>query len=153
VEGISHYPQINYETFVKDEIVLVARTNNKFLVKTEIKASQLTTLPIALREQGSGTLEVIQQALHKAGVPLKDLNVQIQLDSTESIKEYLLYADCAAFLSIHCITKELQQNQLSIIEIEGTSIYRDFQFIQLHGQSQKLAELFKRFCLSNYNLK
>lgn len=153
VEGISHYPQINYESFVKDEIVLVARTNNKFFPKNEIKANHLETLPVALREQGSGTLEVIQQALQKAGIPMKKLNVQIQLDSTESIKEYLLYADCAAFLSIHSITKELQQNQLSILEIEGISIYREFQFIQLHGQSQKLVELFKRFCMANYNLK
>lgn len=154
VEGISHYPQINYESFVKDELVLVARTNNKFLPRKEqIKAAQLRTVPLALREQGSGTLEVIQKALGDAGIPFRELNVQIYLDSTESIKEYLLYADCAAFLSIHSITKELQQNQLSIIEIEGTEIYRDFQFVQLHGQSQKLTDVFKRFCQNHYNLK
>jgi DNA-binding transcriptional LysR family regulator len=153
VEGISHYPQINYESFAKDEIVLVARTNNKFLPKNELKPAQLQTLPLVLREQGSGTLDVIQKALSEAGISFRDLNVQIYLDNTESIKEYLLYADCVAFLSVHSITKELQQNQLSIVEIEGIEIYRDFQFIQLHGQTQKLSELFKRFCLSHYNIK
>ncbi len=153
VEGISHYPQINYESFVKDEIVLVARTNNKFLQKNEIKVTQLLSIPLVMREQGSGTLEVIHQTLVKAGIPLKELNIQIQLDSTESIKEYLLYADCVAFLSVHSITKELQQNQLSIIEIEGVSLYRDFQFVQLHGNNQKITQLFKRFCINNYNLK
>ncbi len=153
VEGISHYPQINYETFVKDEIVLVAKAGHKFLHRNELKAGQLLTLPLAMREQGSGTLDVIHKALTKAGIPLKELNVQIYLDSTESIKEYLLYADCAAFLSIHSIAKELQQNKLTIIEIEGVEVYRDFQFIQLHGQNQKLPDLFKRFCLSHYNLK
>ena len=153
VEGISHYPQINYEVFVKDEIVLVARTKNRFLPKNAIKTNQLVTLPLALREQGSGTLDVIHKAIAKAGILLKDLNVQISLDSTESIKEYLMYADCAAFLSIHSITKELQQNLLSIIEIEGIDIHRNFQFIQLHGQNQRLADIFKRFCMNHYNFK
>jgi DNA-binding transcriptional LysR family regulator len=153
VEGISHYPQITYESYVKDEIVLVVRTNNKFIQKNEIKIEQLLKTPLVFREQGSGTLDVINKALSKNGISPKELNVEIRLDSTESIKEYLLYADCAAFLSIHSIAKELQQNQLSIIEVKGIEIYREFQFIQLHGQNQKLPELFKRFCLSSYNLK
>lgn len=153
VEGVSHYPQINYESFVKDEIVLVVRTNNKFLQKNEIKAEQLVTIPLVLREQGSGTLDVIYKALLTAGIAPKDLRVEINLDSTESIKEYLMYADCAAFLSIHSIAKELQQNQLSSIAIKGIEIYRDFQFIKLHGHNQRLSNLFERFCLSHYNLK
>ena len=153
VEGISHYQQINYEFFAKDEIVLVARTNNKFLRNNEIKPDQLMSIPIILREQGSGTLEVISKALSNIGISIKNLNVEIHMDNTEGIKEYLQYADCAAFLSIHSITKELKQNQLSIIEIKGLEIYREFQFIHLQGQAQKLPELFKRFCLNYYNLK
>ena len=153
VEGISHSPQINYESFAKDEIVLVVRSNNKFLQKNEIKAEQLLNIPLVLREQGSGTLDVIYNALTQAGISIKALKIEIHLDSTESIKEYLLYSDCAAFLSIHSITKELQQNQLSIIDIKGIELYREFQFIQLQGQNQKLAHLFKRFCLIHYNLK
>jgi DNA-binding transcriptional LysR family regulator len=153
VEGISHHPQINYESFVKDEIVLVVRTNNKFFQKNEIKANELATIPLVLREQGSGTLDVIHKFLSDAGIPIKELNVQIHLDSTESIKEYLMHADCLGFLSIHAMSKELQQNQLSIVDINGLELYRDFQFIQLHGHSQKLSGLFKRFCLSHYNLK
>jgi DNA-binding transcriptional LysR family regulator len=151
VEGISHHPQIDYETFVKDEIVLVARINNKFIQKTEINADELLTIPLVLREQGSGTLDVIHDALTQADIPPKNLLVEIHLDSTESIKQYLLHADCAAFLSIHSITKELQQNQLTIIDINGLDIYRTFQFIKLHGQTHKLPELFKRFCQIHYN--
>jgi LysR family transcriptional regulator, transcriptional activator of the cysJI operon len=153
VEGISHHSQINYESFVKDEIVLVARTNNKFIQKNEIKPEHLLGIPLVLREQGSGTLDVIHKALSKVGISPKDLKVEMHLDSTESIKQYLLYADCAAFLSVHSITEELQANQLTIIDIKGIEIYRTFQFIQLHGQGQKLLELFKRFCLNHYNFK
>ena len=151
VEGISHHPQISYEPFIKDEIVLVMRTGIKSLPKNEIKPDLLLSIPLVLREQGSGTLDVINKALSKAKIHQKELNVQMHLDSTESIKQYILHSDCAAFLSIHSITKELQQNQFSIIDIKGIEISRTFQFIQLHGQNPKLPDLFKRFCLNHYN--
>lgn len=151
VEGISHHPQISYEPFIKDEIVLVMRTGSKSLPKNEIKPEQLLSIPLVLREQGSGTLDVMYKALSKANIHQKELNVQMQLDSTESIKQYILHSDCAAFLSIHSIAKELQQNQFSIIDIKGIEISRTFQFIQLHGQNPKLPDLFKRFCLNHYN--
>jgi DNA-binding transcriptional LysR family regulator len=151
VEGISHHPQISYEPFIKDEIVLVMRTGSKSLPKNEIKPEQLLSIPLVLREQGSGTLDVMYKALSKANIHQKELNVQIHLDSTESIKQYILHSDCAAFLSIHSIAKELQQNQFSIIDIKGIEISRTFQFIQLHGQNPKLPDLFKRFCLNHYN--
>lgn len=152
VEGISNHPQVNYEPFVKDEIVLVARTNRKFLTKGEIKAEQLLNIPLVLREHGSGTLDVIYNALNKAKINTKLLSIAIRLDNTQSIKQYLMYADCASFLSVHAITKELQQNELNIIEIKGVEISRTFQFIELHGQNNNLANIFKRFCISHYNL-
>ncbi len=153
VEGNSHHPQIMYEPFVKDEIVLVARTDSKWAAKNEIKAEQLRTIPLVLREHGSGTLDVVYQALAQINVHPKELTAEIQLENTESIKQYLIYSNSAAFLSVYSVTKELQQNQLSIIDIKGLDISRTFQFIQLHGQSSKLAALFKRFCLTHYNLK
>jgi DNA-binding transcriptional LysR family regulator len=153
VEGNSHHPQIMYEPFVKDELVLVARTGSAIAQKGEIKPTQLLSLPLVLREQGSGTLDVIYKALKKNDIPLKELKVEIQMGSTESIKQYLLHTDCAAFLSVHSITKELRQNELSIIDIKGIDIYRTFQFIQLHGHASKLPAIFKRFCLTHYNFK
>jgi hypothetical protein len=111
------------------------------------------SVPLALREQGSGTLDVIYKALKKHGIRAKDLKADIHLGSTESIKQYLMYTECAAFLSVHSIAKELQHNELSIVDIKGIDIYRTFQFIQLHGQTPRLPALFKRFSLMHYNFK
>lgn len=153
VEGNSHHPQIMYEPFVKDEIVLVARSDSKWTAKSEIRTEQLRAIPLVLREHGSGTLDVVYQALSQANIHPKELIIEMQLENTESIKQYLIHSQCAAFLSVYSITKELQQNQLSIIDIKGLDIYRTFQFIQLHGQTSKLTASFKRFCLTHYNLK
>lgn len=152
VEGTSNKPQILYQPFIKDEIVLVTRSKNKLSAKKEIKPNTLKTVPLVIRESGSGTLDVIDAALKKVGLNRKALTVQIQLGSTESIKQYLYHSDCAAFLSIHSISKELDRNELSIIDVEGMSIYRTFQFINLRGNSSKTVNFFRKFCTSHYNL-
>lgn len=152
VEGTSNKPQILYQPFIKDEIVLVTRSKNKLSAKKEIKPNTLKTVPLVIRESGSGTLDVIDAALKKVGLNRKALTVQIQLGSTESIKQYLYHSDCAAFLSIHSISKELDRNELSIIDVEGMSIYRTFQFINLRGNLSKTVNFFRKFCTSHYNL-
>src|SRR6185503_8651263 len=153
VEGAAHYPQIAYAPFAKDEIVLVTRANNQLARKAEIMPRQLLNIPLVLREAGSGTLDVIFNALESAGINPKELQVEIQLESSIAIKQYLLYSETATFLSIQSVISELKYNELSIIGIKGLEIFRTFQFIQLHGKNSKLIDLFKRFCLTNYNLK
>jgi len=152
IEGIAHHPQLAYQPFVKDELVLAARSKSKWAAKQEIKLSQLIQLPLVLRESGSGTLEVILKSLGKEGISLKDLSIDMQLSSTESIKQYVMHTESAAFLSIHAISKELKEKDLSVIEIKGLEIMRTFQFIHLHGLNSHLTEVFKRFCLSHYLL-
>jgi DNA-binding transcriptional LysR family regulator len=153
VEGAAHSPQLSYTDFIKDEIVLVTSANNKLSKKAEITPKQLPFIPLVLREAGSGTLDVIFNALAAVQINPKDLNIEIQLESSIAIKQYLLYSETATFLSIQSVVSELKYNELTIIDVKGLEIFRTFQFIQLHGKHSKLIELFKRFCLANYNLK
>jgi DNA-binding transcriptional LysR family regulator len=151
VEGSKHNPLINYSPFLKDELVLVTGSKTKLAKKGEINKEELYELPLVMREAGAGTLEVIQQALQEAGIILSKLNIEIELESIIAIKEYLLYSEAAAFLSVQSIINELKYQQLSIVDVEGLQILRDFQFIQLHGNNSKLISFFKRFCLSHHN--
>ncbi|MFI5161589.1 MAG: LysR substrate-binding domain-containing protein [Sphingobacteriales bacterium] len=153
VEGAAHYPQIAYAPFAKDEIVLVTRANNQLSKKAEISPRQLLNIPLVLREAGSGTLDVIFNALSDVQINPKDLQIEIQLESSIAIKQYLLYSETATFLSIQSVVSELKYNELTVIDIKGLQIFRTFEFIQLQGKYTKLTELFKRFCLSNYNFK
>lgn len=151
IEGAAYHSQIVYSPFAKDELVLVTNAANKLAKKDTIDISELYSIPLIMREAGSGTLDVINQAMQLAGVDISKLAVDIMLESTIAIKQYLMHSESAAFLSIQSIVDELKYRQLSIIDIEGLDIFRDFQFIELHGNHLKLVELFKRFCLSNYN--
>lgn len=146
VEGVYRNSQLKYEPFLDDELVLVCSANNK-LVKTDvINPEQLTTLPLLLREPGSGTLDVIAHALKPLNISMADIKPVMQLDSTESIKSYLLHSNCFAFLSVQSILQELKTGMLKIIDINDLTVERPFHFIQPHGQLPALATLFLRFC-------
>ncbi|MDB5030590.1 LysR family transcriptional regulator [Mucilaginibacter sp.] len=151
IEGVAHNPQIKYEKYLKDELVLVSAANNASIKKETIKPEELKNYPLLMREPGSGTLDVIAHALKPHHIKLADLQIEMQLGGTESIKSYLLHSNCLAFLSIHSILKELKNGECRIIDIKGLSIERPFHFIQPHGQPSSLAELFTCFA-RNYKL-
>lgn len=144
IEGESQSSYFDYKTFKEDEIVLTAKSDHPLAHKT-LNIKDLSDLNLIFREQGSGTLEFIQNRLKEKGVNIHELNTVIQLGSSESIKNYLLHSDCMAFLSISTILNELKNNVLTVIDIKNFSIERDFHFILLKGEQSELIELFLRF--------
>lgn len=153
VEGQSKNQSIKYTQFIKDELVLVCNSNHKLVNKKEVSPTDLKSLRFVVREQGSGTLEVIEYALKPFQIKIDDLQVEMQLGSTESIKSYLLNSDCVAFMSIHAIEKELKNKKLQIIDVDNLTIERYFYIITLQGKSDSLSELFIKNISSYYNLK
>jgi DNA-binding transcriptional LysR family regulator len=147
IEGFSRNAAIKYTEFLNDEIVLVANSKNPLAATGVINAAQLREIPLLLREPGSGTLEVIAHALKSIGIGLGDLNVEMQLSSSESMKLYILHSDSMAFISVHAVLKELQSKECRIVDVEGLVIERHFHFTTLHGQQEALPELFMRFAL------
>jgi len=153
VEGQSKNQSIKYTEFLKDELVLVCNSENPLINKEHISQEDLKTMRFLMREQGSGTLEVIEYALKPFEINLSQLSVEMQLGSTESIKSYLMNSDCVAFISIHAIEKELKNNELIILDIDNLVIERYFYIITLQGKADALSELFIKNMASYYNLK
>ena len=153
VEGQSKNQSIKYTEFLKDELVLVCNSKNPLIHKDQVSQEDLKTMRFVMREQGSGTLEVIEYALKSLGINLSQLSVEMQLGSTESIKSYLMNSDCVAFISIHAIEKELKNNELIILDIDNLVIERFFYIITLQGKADALSELFIKNMTGYYNLK
>ncbi len=144
IEGESQSNYFDYQIFKPDEIVLVAKSNHSLVNKT-LNLKDLYDLELIFREQGSGSLEFIQNRLKKKGISIENLNVVMQLGSSESIKNYLLHSDALAFLSISTVVNELKNNQLTIIDIKNFSIERNFRFILPKGEQSELIRLFLKF--------
>ena len=149
IEGYSKNPEISYHEFLKDELVLVCSSKHALAGKNSLKPDELKNIPFVVREQGSGTLEVIDHALKEAGINHAELKVEIRLGNTESIKSYLLNSAAMAFVSVHAITDELKRGELKIIDVEKLSIERSFYLISLQGRITGLADLFSHFVNRN----
>ncbi len=153
VEGQSKNQSIKYIPFLKDELVLVCNTKNPLVKQNEISLEDLKAMKFITRERGSGTLEVIEYALKQIDFKITDLQIEMQLGSTESIKSYLLNSDCFAFMSIHAVDKELKNNELIVLDVENLSIERHFYIITLLGKPDSLSELFIQNIATYYNLE
>lgn len=144
VEGCSHRPGLKYTRFADDELVLVTNARRPS-VRDEVSVQDLLTLPLVLRETGSGTLEVIEQALAAHHVRLSQLRILLQIGSTEGIKSFLAGSDAYAIVSVAAMARELADGRLKVIEVEGLELKREFAFVYPQGGGHELSEHFMRF--------
>lgn len=63
VESSARHPGFHYEPFIPDELVLIASTKGRYGRCDQVTLAELQTVPLVLRESGSGTLEVISKYL------------------------------------------------------------------------------------------
>lgn len=148
IEGSHRKHTLKYTHLKNDELVLV--TNVKNTMKEEVSIEELATLPLVLREPGSGTLEVIERKLAQHGKRLSQMNIMLNLGSTEGIKLFLQHNLSAfAIVSIHAVSKELINNQLKIIEVTGLSFDREFAFVTTHGVRNEIIDRFQEFVIQN----
>ncbi len=146
IEGDNINNDVHYHEFTSDEIVLVS-TNKPNKPFTQ---SQLSTLPLLIREEGSGTLSVVLSALRNYGVARKNLNVKLQLGSSEAIIRYLIASSTYAFISVLVAKEHVERGELNVCAVEGLKIVRKFRFATLHGYSGRLVSLFQTFCETEY---
>lgn len=145
VEGINMQPQLKYAPFMDDELVVIVRNGHPAITGDTITVEQLKQTPIVIREFGSGTLDVIQQALKKLGLGLSDLDIEMNFGTTEGIKHYVYHSDCIGIVSIRSVSKEVFGNAFRIIDIEGLNIPRKFMFVEKQGETAPIVRKFKLF--------
>ncbi len=153
VEGKKHHSDLKYTDFMEDELVAVVQSNSRYAKKNTIELNDLLTIPLVMREHGSGTLEVIESAFKENGIKFSSLPIVMHLGSTESIKSFLEHSNALSFFSIRAIQKEIKQGELKILTINNFKIMRQFSFVHLHGQQDSLSTTFMRFANRYYNKK
>ncbi len=140
-------PSVHYTPFADDQIVLVSTNRHT----QSLTAEQIKQIPLIIREEGSGTLSVILSALRREGITRRELNIKMQLGSSEAILRYVRSSRAYAFVSTRVAQEYVQRGELVVNEVQGLSITRQFRHVSLHGNSGRLATLFREFCNAHYN--
>lgn len=138
---------IHYRHFAYDSLVLVSTIRQT----TPLNIEDITSIPLIIREDGSGTLSVIMRALREVGISRKSLNIKMQLGSSLAIIRYLKESNDYAFISQHVAQEFVDRSDLRIVEVSQLDIKREFRFANLHGQSGRLIDAFEDFCKRHYN--
>lgn len=145
VEGITRQPTLSYNAFLPDELVVVTGSHHKLAQRGSITLEEFMTLPLVLRERGSGTLETISHELKRHHIRLNDLNIRLFLGSTEAIKLFVQNSQALCILSRTAITRELKAGTLTELKVADLSIQRSFSFVQGPGPQTPLTGRFIEF--------
>ena len=147
VENASRRPWLHYEPLMADELVLVAGTQGRYGTLESVTPEELRGLPLVLREKGSGTREIIERALSRCGIRVEDLNVVIELSSTEAIKSFVRSSDTLAIVSVIALHRELADSSLRIVDIDGIDMPREFATAVRPGEFSGLNARFHDFVI------
>ena len=112
IEGDSHLPSLVAEVACDDELQVVCAPGHALAKLDAVPAQALAEHAYISREPGSGTREVIDLYLKKAGVAPDSLQVVMELGSPEALKGLVATGLGYAIMSRATVAKETQLGQL-----------------------------------------
>ena len=150
IEGPSRHREVHAEPFMEDELVLITPPH---FVSHQMTREQLLASTLLMREHGSGSRRVVEQALEKARSRLRSFKKVMNLDSTEAIKSAVEAGLGVGFVSRWAISKELELGALKVAEVDGLRVTRHFTLISRTGPPpQGPAGAFRSFALDRARL-
>jgi DNA-binding transcriptional LysR family regulator len=134
--------------FYEDELIVIAPVEHPLAVKApgrrslrSITARELCAQGLVLREQGSGTREVLLRALADAGTEPRE--IVLTLANVEAIKRAVIAGLGLAVISRLCVTMELAGGLLAEIPVRDLKLRRAWYQLTLRGrQPSPSAEVF-----------
>ena len=135
------------EPFAAHPHVFIAAPSHPLAGQNEVSVLSMLSEPFISREQGSGTRAALEKFLQRQTI---ELNIAMEADSNETIKQAVMAGMGISFLSLHTIGLELDHQLLKIIPVEGAPVVRKWNCV--HTLSKMLspaAESFRYFVLES----
>jgi DNA-binding transcriptional LysR family regulator len=151
IEGPALRKDIHVEPFMEDQMVLVVPASHEW-ADHEIDISLLKAAPLLMREFGSGSRRVVENALAKAGLKKKEINVRMELDSTEGLLSAVEAGLGVTFVSRWAVRNQLSLGTLKLARVRNLKLSRMFSLAYPAGPAPTgSAGAFRAFLLSQSN--
>jgi DNA-binding transcriptional LysR family regulator len=131
VEGELGEPGVEYHLLREDELVVIAAAPHRFARFAEIPLADLLSEPFVLREEGSGTRDVAETHLRKAGVDPGSLRVVAELSGIDAIKAVVAAGLGISIISRSALRPEERSGALLHRRIEGLRMTRQMAAVTL----------------------
>jgi DNA-binding transcriptional LysR family regulator len=135
-EGFVHMPELQAHEFLRDELIAILPPRHSLTRESPVHLKRFCQEPLLMREQGSGTREVIEEALRKNGIEIRPL---MTLGSTEAIKRSVAAGVGVSFVSSLTIRQELHDGRLATVPLGGFRLKRALHVVQARDQSASAA--------------
>lgn len=130
IEGsIPQHKDLKVESFWEDELVVVMPYSHPWSSRDSITLSELSNERLVTREVGSGTRTVMEMALKESGFDPKQLNITMELGSTQAIKQVVSEGLGITIISSLTVRRECEQKIFKALKIQDTPVYRPFSIL------------------------
>lgn len=143
VEGPFGNGLIRAEKLGDDELAVICSPRQRLAGAGSVSLDDLLNEQFILREHGSGTRQVFEDALQQAGVDLQRLQVLMQLGSTQAIKALVSENIGLSVLSRWTVVEDIRQGTLCTVSVQGIDLRRAFNFI--YQKDARLSLITQRF--------
>ncbi len=129
VEGEISRQKISAEKLIDDELCLAVPPQHPWAKKKEISIFDITKEPFILREEGSGTRQVIEKYFEKHGISIQNMKITLILGSTESIKHAVERGMGVSIFSRWAALSEVKFGTLKLLSFKEEKMMRQFSLI------------------------
>ncbi len=141
------FPGLEFIHCFSDEILLIGPGDGKKRLGIE----DLRSVPMIIRERGSGTRDAYEKALNDNGILPSDLNIVYQCTSSEGAKQSVIAGMGYSFISSLAIRDE---QRLRRVSIPGLKINREFYGVfsdkrKLSAQTELFRDVLKKLKRKN----
>lgn len=125
IEGpVDKNKNLNVESFWEDQLVVVIPNFHPWAARNTINLEELLNERILTREEGSGTRKVMEIMLKQSGLDPAQLNIAMELGSTQAIKHAVAAGLGITVISSLTVSKESDQKVFKTLQIEDSPLYR-----------------------------
>lgn len=123
---------LNSMAFGKEEVLLVASHRHPLAKMRSVTVEKLAKIPLIMREEGSGTRQVVQDMFKARNL---SPTILYEASNLEFIKELLISGEAASFIVRPAVEKELAQGILKEIRISGIDLTMDANILYIDDKT------------------
>lgn len=126
--------------FAQHPFVMICAPGHPLARRRRVTLGSLSSEGLIVREQGSRTREIMEQALKRARVRPR---IAMEASSTETIKQAVASGFGIAFISLHAIGLEVEAGRLAVLDVVDFPVRR--QWYVVHRRGKHLPAVTKAF--------
>ena len=107
---------------------------------------ELREEPLILMQEGAGVRQIVEDALRRQGIRLRDLDVRLELGLQESVRRAVEAGYGVTFISRTAVESELAAGRLAEARVEGLEATREISLASATGRARtRVADAFVTF--------